>query len=79
VLGSGVTKGGARASIQNKLTLFSGHLYTHYANLIMTTVRFLCLIFILRFHSFTDKLLHAWLRSNLTQVTMNNRKKLQLT
>jgi len=28
----------------------------HYANFFMITVRFLCLIFILRFYSFTDKI-----------------------
>jgi len=44
----------------------------------MTTVRFLCLIFILRFHSFTEKIGSQVAVSNLTQVTMNTRKKLRL-
>jgi len=44
----------------------------------MTIVRFLCLIFILRFHFFTDNIAYTWLLSNLTQVTMNTRKKLRL-
>jgi len=47
----------------------------------ITTVRFLCLIFILRFHSFTDKIashVADWLLGNLTQVTMNTRKNLRL-
>ena len=53
----------------------------HYANFFMTAVRFLCLIFILQFHSFTDKIashVADWLLGNLTRVTMNTRKNLQL-
>jgi len=44
----------------------------------MTTVRFLCLILFYDFILSLTKLLHTWLLSNLTQVTMNTRKKLRL-
>jgi len=43
------------------------------------TVRFLCLFFILRFHSFSDTISsHLAVLSNLTKVTMNTGKNLRL-